>query len=319
MKAKTGLGKGLGALLTNVEFTKEKGINLIPQGTPENEDQLAASKALIKMIEPDQIRTNPYQPRHDFDQAALDDLKNSIMKHGLIQPITVRVGMSGYELISGERRLRASRAAGLKEVPCYVLDVQTSEQMLEMAIIENIQRENLNPIEIANGYQRLLEECRYTQEQVAERVGKDRSTVTNFLRILRLPESLQEMVREKSLSMGHAKALLALDDHAKMVAASREIVENQLSVRGAETLVRDIISGKRGLNGNGAKPKAEKKSVVTEEDEIVLKDTESKLRLIYGTQVRINPKTKNSGIIEFEFYNNEEFERLVELFSAVQQ
>jgi len=246
----------------------------------------------------------------------LEELKNSILKHGVIQAISVRHSINGYELISGERRLRASIAAGLKQIPAYVLDDVSDKQMLEIALIENVQRENLNPIEIAHGYNRLIEECNYTQEQVAERVGKDRSTVTNFLRLLKLPESIQELVREKKLSMGHARTLLALDDHLKMIAASNEIIEKELSVRATEMLVRDIQKGKVKFTVDGKRiaPQKDKKDILPKESALQLEEIENRLRHLLATNVKITPKSQESGTIEFEFYSIDDFERLIEIF-----
>lgn len=308
-----GLGKGLGALIPSIQFSKEKGFKI----NPENEETITdGSTALIDI---DKVKQNPYQPRHEFDETALQDLANSIKEHGVIQPITVRHSINGYELISGERRLRASMKAGLKKIPAYIMDViKTDRQMLEVALIENIQRENLNPIETANGYRRLMEECNYTQEQVSERMGKDRATVANFLRLLRLPEIIQEQLRSKKLTMGHARALLGLSDQAKMIAAWKETTENELSVRATEALVRDIESGKVRFNEEKKlSQKKEKKDVVTPDAAFALEEAEDKLRHIYGTNVKIFPRNATSGTVEFEFYSIDDFERLVELLETV--
>ena len=309
-KIKPGLGKGLGALIPSVEFSTERGFTV----SKDDEDN---SIGIIANIEISKIRANPYQPRQDFDADALDGLKKSILKHGVISPITVRRSINGFELISGERRMRASIEAGLDTIPAYVLDVNTSTEMLEIALIENIQREDLNPIETAHGYKRLIEEYNYTQEQVAERVGKDRSTVTNFLRLLKLPENLQEALRAKEISMGHARALLALSDVAKMIWAGGQIIEKQLSVRDTEALVKQIESGSVNV---GTKPKQNiKKPIISEEVKAVLTDKANNLRQSFGTQVRITPKTKESGTIEFEFYSADDLERLLELFEIVEK
>ncbi len=309
-KIKPGLGKGLGALIPSVEFSTERGFTV----SKDDEDN---SIGIIANIEISKIRANPYQPRQDFDADALEGLKKSILKHGVISPITVRRSINGFELISGERRMRASIEAGLDTIPAYVLDVNTSTEMLEIALIENIQREDLNPIETAHGYKRLIEEYNYTQEQVAERVGKDRSTVTNFLRLLKLPENLQEALRAKEISMGHARALLALSDVAKMIWAGGQIIEKQLSVRDTEALVKQIESGSVNV---GTKPKQSiKKPIISEEVKAVLTDKANNLRHSFGTQVRITPKTKESGTIEFEFYSADDLERLLELFEIVEK
>ncbi len=309
-KPAPGLGKGLGALIPSIQFSKEKGFKIAPT------EEAKPDVHNFAMIEIEKIKQNPYQPRHEFDRNALDDLKNSIREHGVIQPITVRPSINGYELISGERRLRATTELGLKTIPAYILEVKSDREMLEIALIENVQRENLNPIEIAHGYNRLIEECNYTQEQVAERVGKDRSTVTNFLRLLRLPESTQELLRSKRISMGHARALLGLGDHAKMLSAQREIIDSELSVRATEALVRDIETGKVKVSPDGGKvnKKKDKADVVGIESALTLDETETRLRQKFGTNVKIYPKTASSGTIEFEFYSIDDFERLVDLF-----
>ncbi len=314
-KIKHGLGKGLGALIPSVEFSKDKGFKISTQ-----EEAKTSEKGGVSTIEIDKITRNPYQPRKDFEPAALEELKQSILKHGVIQAIAVRTSINGYELISGERRLRASIAAGLKEIPAYILHDISDKQMLEIALIENVQRENLNPIEVAHGYNRLIEECSYTQEQVAERVGKDRSTITNFLRLLKLPESIQEHLRTKKISMGHARALLGLGDHAKMIAAGREVIESELSVRATESLVKDIEKGKLKFTYDGKKliPQAkEKKEIVSKEVALQLEEIENRLRQAFGTNVKINPKNAESGSIEFEFYSIDDFERIIDIFENV--
>ncbi len=302
IKTNRGLGKGLGALISNVSFKPDEGFSI---GGQKDET------GLINLIEINKIITNPYQPRTDFDESALEDLKNSILKHGLIQPITVRKVENGYELISGERRLRASTLAGIPKVPCYVIDVNTNVQMLELALIENLLREDLNPVEIASGYQRLIEEYKYTQEQVAERVGRERSTVTNFLRLLRLPASIQDMVRMKKLSFGHARALVPIDDHTKIIAVANDIIQNNLSVRETEALIKKISNNKKITNTD-----KNDKSIPTEVI-AVLKEKADYLRKIFGTNVQIYPKSKSSGTIELQFYTAEDFERIMELFEKI--
>lgn len=305
-KKPIGLGKGLGALLPSVDFSDEKRRDLQTEGESKDDKFLLT-------LSVEKIRANPYQPRDEFDKEALEDLKNSILEHGLIQPITVRKSINGYELVSGERRLRATIEAGLKTIDCYVKNVDSDNKMLELAIIENVQRENLNPIEVANGYQRLMEECSYTQEEVSKKVSKDRSTVTNFLRLLKLPEKIQESLRKRIISMGHARALLALGDQPKMLAAWQEITERKLSVRQTEALVKDIEAGKKIAK------KKSKESPVTKEVEIVLEDTANRLRQSFGTNVKITPKSKESGIISFEFYSQDDLERLIEIFDELEK
>lgn len=304
-KIKPGLGKGLSALIPD---------SAIDQSSTESKNQnQVIDGGLIAFIEIHKIHRNPYQPREDFDPDALNDLMNSIKEHGLIQPITVRPSINGYELVAGERRLRASTELGLDSIPAYVLkDIKTGTQMLELALIENVQRENLNPIEVAHGYQRLIEECGYTQEEVSKRVGKERSTVTNFLRLLRLPENIQEELRKRKLSTGHARAILALEDAAQMISAGKEVIEKQLSVRATEKLVKDIIEGSK------KKETQTKKEIISREELIILEDKANTLRRSFGTQVKITPKSKESGIIEFEFYSNDDLERLLDIFNRLE-
>lgn len=301
-KIKPGLGKGLSALIPDTELEKRS----VELDKPEK-----VEGGSIDHIEISKIHRNPYQPREDFDPEALEDLKRSIQENGLIQPISVRRSINGYELIAGERRLRASTEIGFDKIPAYIVDVNSGTQMLELALIENVQRENLNPVEVAHGYQRLIEECGYTQEEVSKRVGKERSTVTNFLRLLRLPENIQEELRKKRLSMGHARSLLALDDHAQMIDAGQEVVDKKLSVRATEKLVKTILDGK--------KKKPQKKEVLAPDEMLILQDRANTLRRSFGTQVKITPKTKESGIIEFEFYSSDDLDRLLDIFNRIEE
>ena len=311
------LGKGLGALLPNIEFS-ERGFKI------SNEDQVQEDKSNLAKIQVSKVVQNPYQPRTEFDETALEDLKNSIIENGVIQPITVRRSINGYEIISGERRLRASRLAGIATIPAYILEDISDVDMLQLALIENVQREDLNPIETANGCQRLIEECDLTQEQVAVKIGKDRSTITNFLRLLRLPEKVQGSLRKKELTTGHARALLSLNDPNLINMAWQEIVKNQLSVRATETLVKDIISKKVVLGNEKDKLEAEQrrkegKASIPEDIAMVLRDFENKLRHTFATQVKITTKSKESGTIHIDFYSKDDFERLIELFDYIQR
>ncbi len=233
-KRAVSLGKGLDALLPS-SFSIE------PPDTTQFDD--GKSVGVIAMIEVKRVRPNPMQPRQDFDREALDDLKKSIKEKGVIQPITVRRTEEGYEIIAGERRVRASSEAGLEMIPAYILDIETDADMLELALIENVQRENLNPIEVALGYKRLMEECRLTQEEVSKKVGKDRTTITNFLRLLRLPDEIQRSLRQKKLSMGHARAILAISDEDKQRAVFNEVRAQEFSVRKTEDIVKKIEAG----------------------------------------------------------------------------
>ena len=230
---KNALGRGLGALLEDSP-AKGKGQEILPEG----------QKAGIFEISLTEIQVNPFQPRIHFDKEALKDLSDSIKVQGIIQPITVRkLAPNEYQLISGERRFQASKLAGLTRIPAYVRTAN-DQQMLEMALIENIQRENLNALEIAQSYQRLLVECNLKQEELGDRVGKNRTTVNNYLRLLKLPPSIQAAIRDNKLSMGHARALINIEDVDKQLALFKKIVDEELSVRQVEALVIAVNDGK---------------------------------------------------------------------------
>lgn len=225
---KPALGRGLSALLENAKTDI----------TTKNIGENAAVVNSVATIRVQQIETNPFQPRTNFEESALQELSDSIRQHGIIQPITVRkLGYDRYQLISGERRFRASQMAGLVEVPAYIR-IADDQEMLEMALVENIQREDLDPIEVALSYKRLIDECSLTQEQLSEKVGKQRSTVTNFLRLLKLPAPIQKSLRDREISMGHAKALINIDNEDRQLAIFALAMEQDLSVRQIEELAR---------------------------------------------------------------------------------
>jgi len=237
LQRKTGLGKGLGALLQDDLKIPAK-VDIAQKGGSEPGGTSAVGS--INFIKIEHIAVNPFQPRADFDEEALLELSKSIQLQGLIQPITVRqVGKNQYQLISGERRLRASKLANIAEIPAYVRTAN-DQQMLEMALIENIQRENLNAIEVALSFQRMIEECNLKQEELGERVSKNRSTVTNYLRLLKLPPVIQAGIRDGRISMGHARALINVGEIDKQLFVFQEIIDKGLSVRMAEILVRNI-------------------------------------------------------------------------------
>jgi ParB family chromosome partitioning protein len=272
----------------------------------------------IALIEITKVRPNRYQPRQDFDPAALEELTQSIKEKGVIQPITVVRVNDGYELIAGERRVRASIEAGLTMIPAYILEVEREADMLELAIIENIQRENLNPIEVALGYQRLIDECHLTQEEVAAKVGKDRTTVTNFLRLLKLSKPVQDALRTKAITMGHARALLALQDPQQLVHVLNEIIAKDLSVRATEEYVRQVSKGsvrtKKKARSESTRP------IDSPEVQSTLDEIERQLRRIFATKVRVKTKSPNgSGTIEIDFYSIEDLERLLDLFVLIER
>lgn len=268
----------------------------------ETEVQLS-SQGSVNFIKISQVEVNPYQPRTEFEQNALQELSDSIKLQGLIQPITVRkLNHNTYQLISGERRLRASQLAGLTEIPAYIRTAN-DQQMLEMALIENIQRENLNPIEVALSFQRMIDECSLKQEELGERVSKNRSTVTNFLRLLKLPPQIQAAIRDGEISMGHAKAVLGLEDADKQLFVYQEIKTKGLSVRKTEELVREIQ--KKGL-----KKKAGKKSEgLSFQYQKVQDDLASK----FATRVKLNVRGSGKGSIEIPFMSEDDLSRILEL------
>ena len=249
-------------------------------------------------IDIDKIETNPFQPRTDFDENALGELAESIKNQGVIQPVTVRkMGYDKYQLISGERRLRASKLAGLKTIPVFIR-VANDEQMLEMALIENIHRENLNAIEVAISYQRLIEECKLTQDQLSEKIGKDRSTVANFLRLLKLPAEIQIAIRDGFITMGHAKAIINIEDKTKQLIILKRIIDEDLSVRQVETLVRQ-------------KPAKKQKNVLPES----FKTQANTLSKALNMGVKVNRDSKGKGSLTISFKNDEEFERLIDFIN----
>lgn len=288
--------------------------SLIPRPAPSSPPAPVAgaddgtSHDVIVNVDLDRIRMNPYQPRADFDPVALEDLKNSILEKGIIQPITVCRDGEGFQLVSGERRVRAAREAGMQQIPAYVIRLRSREEMLELALIENLQREDLNPIEVAISYKRLIEECSITQDQVSQKIGKDRSTVANFLRLLKLPEPIQTAVRKSQISNGHARALLGVDDAAVQMEIFTRIVEKGLSVRQVEQLVREV--GKK-----------KKKVVVripgTQNPETA--SIEDRLRQLLATKVEVRSLQDGKGQIVIEYYSEGDLDRLLELFDAIGQ
>lgn len=314
-KNKTVLGRGLGALLSGVADLSEEQRHSIP-----GDD--GRSVGVICMIDIHKVRPNPFQPRVDFNAQAIEELAQSIRENGVIQPITVRRVDHGFELISGERRVRASIQAGLTEIPGYVLNVDSDRAMLEMALIENVQRENLNPIEVARGYQRLIKECSLTQEEVAKKVGKDRSTVTNFLRLLRLQQPIQVSLRDNEISMGHARALLTIQDDESRLDVWRKVRDEALSVRRTEALVRQLVqrrqAGDADLSPNGSTGRSVSHQARGGMD-VVYDEIAARLRHVLGTQVRIRGDEKGEGTLVIDFYSSEDLERLLELFAVIER
>ncbi|MEN3038045.1 MAG: ParB/RepB/Spo0J family partition protein [Candidatus Kryptonium sp.] len=303
--SKQRLGRGLDALIPRVA-TRE--ISIDSKDLRFDDGQ---SVGVVAKIEIAKIKPNPYQPRESFDRDSLEELKQSIIEKGVIQPITVRRLPGGmYELIAGERRVKASAEAGFTHIPAYIIEVESEKELLELALIENIQREKLNPIEIAKAYQRLIEELGYTQEEIAKKIGKDRTTVANFIRLLKLPEQIQESLKKGEITMGHARALINIPNKKLQIEIWNKIIKQGWSVRKVEKAVRDLLKG-RELESKTLKKKTHTPAG--------LRDIESKLKRIFGTQVKIKQSSNNRGEIIIEFYSNDDFERLLELFEIIEK
>lgn len=306
---KSGLGRGLDALI-NPQIKDRIDSPLAVSNKDLQKDDGASYDVLAK-IPVNTISPNPYQPRTEFDPQALNDLRKSILENGLIQPVTVRrIQPEKYQLISGERRLRACKDIGLKEIPAYIIKVDTKEMMLALSLIENIQREKLNAIEVANAYKRLMEECNLSQEEIADKVGKDRTTVTNSIRLLKLPQKVQQCLIKNEISAGHARALINLPNELLQLDILDKIIAQNLSVRKVEELVRKHLKFREG---------SKKKITVTQKDisSISQKDLEEKLQGILGTKVICKQKKNGAGEIVIEFYSLIELERLFELFELI--
>lgn len=291
-KQKNALGRGLGALLNDSPVNQPK--------MPRKASVSASSS--INDILLDNIEVNPYQPRTHFDEVALNELKDSIKTQGIIQPITVRkLATDSYQLISGERRLQASKLAGLTTIPAYIRKAN-DQQMLEMALIENIQRENLNSIEVALSYQQLITECGLKQEELGDRVGKKRSTVTNYLRLLKLPPNVQTGIRDGTISMGHARALIGLENIETILNVFKKITEQGLSVRKTEELVRLLNS-----------PKLEKKELKSNSESPEIKKLQSELSSHFGTKIQIKANSMTKGEIKIPFVSTQDLNRILEI------
>ena len=307
-KLKSSLGRGLDALINQQNFDESNPVSNYKEiKIDDGKDYDILVKIPVGMISP-----NPYQPRMNFDPEALDELKRSILSNGLIQPITVRRFENKYELISGERRLKACKDIGYRDIPAYVIKVETEEAMLAMALIENIQREKLNPIEISIAYKRLIDDCHLTQEQIAEKVGKDRTTIANTIRLLKLPKEIQDSLIKEEITSGHARALINLPSPELQLETLYKIREGNLSVRKVEQLVKKLLRF----------PEVENKRAIsfvpkTNSISANLSDIEDKLRKVFGTKVLCKQKQDGSGEITIEFYSYEELERLFELFEII--
>ena len=293
MAKSRGLGKGLDSLIPDgsSEGKTKIGINSVP----------AAEEKPDKMVKITMVEPNRDQPRHKFDEAALNELADSIKQYGIISPIIVQDRKDHYEIIAGERRWRAAKIAGLKEIPVIIKNF-TEQEIVEISLIENIQRENLNPIEEALAYKRLLTEFNLKQEEVAERVSKSRTAVTNSMRLLKLADEVQQMIIDEKITTGHARALITIEDTEKQIEIAKKVVDEKLSVRDIEKLVKDLN-----------KPKKEKKAAKQIKNEFIYQDIEEKLKQSFGTKVSVTAKEDGSGKIEIDFYSSDDLDRILDL------
>ena len=293
MTKKRALGKGLSALLENANTditTKNTGLEAKTVGS-------------IATIDVERIEANPFNPRTSFEEEALEELKESIMVHGIIQPLTVRkLGRDQYQLISGERRFRASQLAGLKEVPCYIR-IANDQTMLEMALVENIQREDLNAIEVGLSYQRLIDECNLTQEKLSQKLGKSRSNITNFLRLLKLPAPIQVGIREGLISMGHARALVSAGEESEQIEIFKKIITDGLSVREVEALIKGIKAG-------GSVSSASSASAKYDFDNQALEFT-TRLSEKLNAKVQLSANNKGKGKLVINFDSEDELNEII--------
>ena len=290
------LGRGLSALLSDSPANEDI-------SHPRNETSTVSSNGMAE-IAVDLIETNPFQPRLDFDQDALQELADSILAQGLIQPITLRKLGDKYQLIAGERRLQATKLAGIKTIAAYVRTAN-DEQMLALALIENIQREDLNPIEVAIAYERFASELHITMEEVGEKVGKNRATVNNYIRLLKLPPKIQASLRDGKISMGHARAILGLDNPEKQLYVLNEVLTKDLSVRGVEELIREMNAGKSGKSSKG-------KTSSSRKSEFLL-SLEKTLENKFGNRTLIQQKGTGKGEIRVTFDSTEDLNRILEI------
>ena len=286
---KSALGKGLGALLENAKTDITSNSNSSTQN----------QAGLISRINISNITPNPFQPRIDFEKNSLIELSNSIKEHGIIQPITVRkIGRDNFQIISGERRYQASKIANINEIPCYIR-IANDEEMLEMAIVENIQRKDLNSIEIGLSYQRLIEECNLTHEQLSNKVSKNRSTITNFLRLLKLPILVQKALRDSTISMGHARALLSFTSEQEILQAYNKILSENLSVRLTEKMSTKVKENKKNIKG------------ILNRYEIRM---ENNISFQFKSKVKIKKKLNGSGQVLISFKNQEHLSKILDNF-----
>ena len=299
---RNGLGKGLDSLIPNKNDKVAKA-SVKAEELKKKEDEIPSKTGEI-MVKINQVEPNRDQPRKDFDEDALMELADSIKQFGILQPLIVQKKNDYYEIIAGERRWRAAKIAGVKEVPIIVKEF-SDQEIVEISLIENIQRENLNPIEEAMAYKRLLEEFNLKQDEVAERVSKSRTAVTNSMRLLKLSPRVQQMIVDDMISTGHARALLAIDDEEQQFILANRIFDEKLSVREIEKIVKDLKNPKKEI----------KKTKI--EHTFVYENIEEQMKNIIGTKVSVNPKANGKGKIEIEYYSEEELERIYDLIMTI--
>ena len=313
-KAKRGLGKGLGAFFGEEvvqEVVKEQTGEIKEISEKENEDSQIQKNDIEEesgeiFVKISKIEPNREQPRKDFKEEQLQELADSIRQYGVLQPLLVQKKGDLYQIIAGERRWRAAKLAGIKEIPVVIREYG-KQQAMEIALIENVQREDLNPIEEAVAYQRLMQEFHLKQEEIAERVSKNRSTITNSMRLLNLVPKVQQMLMEGLLTSGHARALLAIQDEENQLKLAEKIIQDHLSVREVEKAVKAI----------GKVPKEKKKEKEDEALELIFKNLEDRMKMVVGTKVNISRKDRSKGKIEIEYYSEAELERIVELIETI--
>lgn len=303
---KGGLGKGLDSLIqSNSSHQKTATKPEVKEKVVEKVVEKIVEKPVEQKLKLSLIEPNREQPRKKFDEEALQELSDSIRQYGVIQPLVVKKNKDYYEIIAGERRWRAAKMAGLKEVPVIIKDY-TEQEIVEISLIENIQRENLNPIEEAQAYKRLLDEFHLKQEEIAARVSKSRTAVTNSLRLLKLDERVSQMVIDEQLTTGHVRALLAIEDKDAQYEAAKKVYEEKLSVRDTEKLVKLILT---------PKPEKIKKELSHAE---IYHNMEERMKEIFGSKVSINRKSEHKGKIEIEYYSDDELERILDIMNSMQ-
>ena len=295
METKGGLGKGLSALFDQ----KNVDVNSISSSVDIGQDKI------LLEVEINKINFNPFQPREDFNEEKLNELAESIKQKGLLQPVTVKISKDrkSFDLISGERRVRAAEKIGMVKIPAYIYKTEddSKENMLELALVENIQRDDLNPMELSDSFQRLTDECDLTQEQIAEKVSKQRSTVANYLRLQKLPVDIKISLRKNEISEAHARTLLRLEDIDEQIVLWKKIISDNISVRQLENITKPH-----------AKPKRKKETKPESGNNAYFRTIEEKLRLFFGTRVKIKSKTKFTGEIIIDYYSDDDLERILE-------